>query len=88
MPFIFFMMVIALVYIANSYHAERTIREIDSISKELKTLRTEQISGSSELMFVSKQSEVARSVSDYGLKESVEAPMKIVVTDPKTEEGN
>jgi len=79
MPFIFFWMGLALVYIANSYQAERTIREIDSISKELKTLRTEHITESSELMFVCKQSEVARVVGDQGIKESVVAPRKIIV---------
>ena len=79
LPFILFLMVIALTYIANSYQAERTIREIDGISKELKTLRTEYITGKSELMFVSKQSEVARLVEPQGIKESVEAPVKIMI---------
>ncbi len=79
MPYIFFLTVIALLYIANSYQAERTIREIDGINKELKTLRTEYVTGKSELMFVSKQTEVARKVGLRGIKESVEAPMKIIV---------
>ena len=79
MPYIFFLTLVALVYIANSYYAERTIRDIDAVSKELKTLRTEYITGKSELMIVSKQSEVARAVAPQGLKESVEAPKKIVV---------
>lgn len=38
MPYIFFLTVIALVYIANSYYAENTIREIDKINKELEEL--------------------------------------------------
>ncbi len=79
MPYIFFLTLIGLVYIANSYYAERTIRDIDAVTKELKTLRTEYITGKSELMIISKQSEVARSVAPHGLKESVEAPRKIVV---------
>lgn len=88
LPFIFFLTILALVYIANSYQAEKTIREIDSISKELKTLRTEYISESSELMFLSKQSEVAKAVINQGLEESVEAPMKIIINDPNSEKGN
>ena len=79
MPYIFFLTLIALVYIANSYYAERTIRDIDAVSRELKTLRTEYITGKSELMIVSKQSEVARAVAPQGLKEPVEAPKKIIV---------
>lgn len=88
LPFIFFLMVLALVYIANSYQAEKTIREIDGISKELKTLRTEHITGSSELMLLSKQSEVAKAVSYHGLAESVEAPMKIIIQDPNSSKGD
>lgn len=83
MPYIFFLTLVALVYIANSYYAEKTIRDIDRVSKELKTLRTEYIIGKSALMFVSKQSEVAKAVAWQGIKESVEAPGKIVV-DPET----
>ncbi len=87
MPYIFFLTLIALVYIANSYYAERTIRDIDAVSKELKTLRTEYITGKSELMIVSKQSEVARAVEPQGIKESVEAPKKIIVQ-PKSDKSS
>ncbi len=86
MPYIFFLTLIALMYIANSYYAERTVRDIDKVTKELKTLRTEYISGKSDLMFVSKQSEVAKAVAWQGLKESVEAPKKIIVEPSKEKE--
>ncbi len=88
LPYILFLSGIALVYIANSYYAERTIRDIDRVSKELKTLRTEYITGKSELMFVSKQSEVAKAVAWQGIKESVEAPGKIIVEPGKEMEKN
>ncbi len=88
MPYIFFLTLVALVYIANSYYAERTIRDIDKVTKELKTLRTEYISGKSDLMFVSKQSEVAKAVAWQGLKESVEAPKKIIVEPSKENKQN
>lgn len=80
MPFILFLAGIGLLYIANSYYAERTIREIDAVSRELKTLRTEYITGKSELMMICKQSEVARAVAPLGLLEPTEAPKKIVMT--------
>ena len=88
MPYIIFLTGVALVYIANSYYAERTIRDIDKVTKELKTLRTEYITGKSELMFVSKQSEVAKAVAWQGIKESVEAPGKIIVEPNKDKEKN
>jgi hypothetical protein len=85
MPFVFFLMGMALLYIANSYHAEHTIRQIDRTAKELKLLRTEYISGKSELMFTSKQSHVALMSLPLGLKESQDAPLKIVVRDEKSD---
>lgn len=79
LPFVFFLTFIALVYIANSYYAEKTIREIDKSTKELKELRSEYISTKTELMNKSKQSQIAVSVLPMGLKESRVAPRKILV---------
>jgi len=78
MPFIFFLTALAVVYIANSYIAENTIRNIDRIERDLKELRSEYISGKSELMVKSKQTEVAASVAPMGIKESTTAPRKII----------
>jgi hypothetical protein len=78
MPFIFFLTALAVIYIANSYVAENTIRNIDHIERDLKELRSEYISGKSELMVKSKQTEVAASVAPLGIKESTTAPRKII----------
>lgn len=83
MPFVFFLTVIALVYIANSYYSEKTIREIDQATKDLKELRSEYISTKSDLMFKSNQSQVANAVLPVGLKESRTSPKKIVVENKK-----
>ena len=79
LPFIFFLTVIAMIYISNAYYAERTIREIDKTTKQLKELRSEYISTKSELMFKSKQSEVAKEVGVMQIKESVVPPKKIIL---------
>ncbi len=79
MPFMFFLTGIAVLYIANSYVAERTIRDIDKTNKEIKEMRAEYISAKTELMVKSKQTEVAASLEPYGIKESMMAPKKIVV---------
>ena len=85
MPFILFVSVLILFYIANSYTAERTIRNIDTIKKELKENRAEFISVKSEMMYRSKQSAVARAVAPLELKESTDPPKKIVVTPEERE---
>jgi hypothetical protein len=79
MPFILFLTFLILIYIGNSYYAERTIRQIDKAKVELKEKRAEFISTSSELMFRTKQSEVAKAIAPEGLKESVEPQKKIMV---------
>jgi hypothetical protein len=82
LPFVLFLMGLALIYIANRYHAENVIRRINQVQNEIKDLRSEHISVTSELMMLSKQSEVKR-VSDekgLGLVEATEPP-KIILTE-------
>lgn len=83
MPFVMFLVMLAMFYIWNTYTVEKTVREIDKTEKELKELRSEFITGKSELMYKSKLSEVANTIKNYGLKESTVAPKKIVVRKPK-----
>jgi hypothetical protein len=79
MPYFIFLALLGIVYISNTYYAERTIRKIDKITNELKELRSEYITSKSDLMFKSKQSEVARAVESMGLLESVTPPKIILI---------
>ena len=83
LPFVLFLGLIALFYIANGYYADDKIREVNKISNQLKELRSEYISTTSDLMFASKQSEVAKSAAQLGLKEPVVPPVKIEVDSAK-----
>ena len=80
-PYIFFLAFLAIIYIGNRYHAEQLVRTSVEMQKELKELRSEAIATASELMYISKQSEVAKMVDKKGLelKESIEPPKKIVI---------
>ena len=79
--YIVFLVILAFVYIANRYNAEKVVRANIELTKEINDLRAEAITTSSELMFISKQSEVAKLVENrgLGLKESVEPPKKIII---------
>jgi hypothetical protein len=81
LPYLLFLTLIAVFYIGNRYHAEKIVRESIQTQAELKELRAESITSASKLMFISKQSEVARLVSKQGLelKEAVEPPKKLRV---------
>lgn len=76
-PFVLFLGLIAILYIANGYYADDKIREENKLKNEIKELRTQFISSKSDLMFESKQSQVAKAVLQLGLKEPVIAPMII-----------
>lgn len=84
LPYLFFVSILAMLFIANSYYAEKTIREIDHVSNELKELRSEYITTKSDLMVISKQSQVAKMAIPLGIKESVVPPKKLVVRAAKT----
>ena len=77
MPFILFITLLLMIYISNSYYAEGLIRDIDKTKKELKEMRAEYITTMSRLMYVSNQSEVARLLSGFEIKESTEPPYRI-----------
>ena len=83
LPFIFFLAAIGIAYIANSHYAEKNVREIDQIEKQLNELRWDYMTTKSQLENISKQSEVAKMVEPSGLKELVVPPKKIV---PKVNE--
>ncbi len=80
LPFILFLTILAVLYIGNRYHAERMVRKINETEVEVKNLRAEQITIASELMNISRPSEVAAIVNEknLGLKPSVEPPKKLV----------
>lgn len=94
LPFIFFVTILVMFYIANKYHSEKMAREAEIIQKELKELRSEKLSVQSELMSMSKQSKVIELIEEKNmdLKQLVEPPKKIILMDnsitQKTENKN
>ena len=81
LPKILFVMLLSLIYISNTHYAEKTTRQIDKAQTEVEDLRADFTTLKSDVMFASKQSEVARRVKSLGLKESLNPPFKIVVNE-------
>jgi hypothetical protein len=79
LPKILFAMVLGLIYISNTHYAEKTVRKINAIQADVEDLRADYTTLKSDLMFASKQSEVAKKVSELELKESLTPPFKIEV---------
>lgn len=78
-PKILFVMFLGLFYIGNTHYTEKTVRKINDIQAEVEDMRADYTTLKSDLMFSSKQSEVAKKVKEFGLKESLTPPYKVVV---------
>lgn len=85
LPFIFFLTFLGILYIANGYYAQNTVRDLYKVGNELKVLRSEYITLKSDLNYNSKQSQVAQATAPYGIIESITPPTKIVVTKEEME---
>jgi cell division protein FtsL len=80
-PFILFLVFLAVLYIANRYHAEKVVRQIYALQDTVRDLQAEQLTAASELMDLSKPSKVQELINkkNLGLNESLKPPYKIVV---------
>ena len=78
--FILLLVLIAFLSIANRNHAEKTVIRLNRLQSDVKELRARSISTSSELVRISRQSEVTRMVGRYelGLEESLEPPKLLI----------
>jgi len=81
LPLLLMLTFLGALYIANRFHAEKIIRKTDVLHEEVKELRAEAMATTSELMYISKQSQVTRLVNERGLelKELKEPPYKLVI---------
>ncbi len=84
-PFIVLLVLIAFISIANRNHAEKLVIKENRLQNEVKELRSQAISTSSELMKFSRQTTVERIVREKGLEleENLEPPKKLIIEEEK-----
>jgi hypothetical protein len=68
-----------MIYIGNMHLAEKTIRDIDNITKEVKERGWDYKTAKAEMAFKSTLTEVAKRADTLGVRQSVEPPQKITV---------
>lgn len=78
---IFLVVFIAIVYINNKYKTENVLVEIKNLQEEVQELRNKSISYATELMSLSRESEVKKMVKakELGIKELKMPPQKISI---------
>lgn len=79
LPLVLFIAMLGVLHVANNHTAENKIRQINKLEQDIKELRWTYMTAKSELMYKSKQSEVAKMVEGMDLKELTSPPYKIVV---------
>ncbi len=72
---------LAIIYIGNAHLAERNVRQIQEVQRDIRELRWYYMSLQSENMYNSLRSEVVDRVRDDGLRLHRGEPIKIVVRD-------
>ena len=86
LPFFLFLCVLAVIYIYNGHYSDKLIKSISKTNKELRELQFEYKTMKSEVMFRSKQTELAKAVEPLGLKELVTPP--VVIADSAINHNN
>jgi hypothetical protein len=76
--FLLFLASLAVIYIYNGHYADKISRDLNRTNKEVKELQYEYKTLKSEVMFRSKESELAKAVEPFGLKELTSPPFMLI----------
>lgn len=74
-----FLALLAIFYIANSHYAERNVRRIQMLQKEIHELRWRYTTIQADIMYNSRQSAMAQQLREQGLRPLRDKPKKILV---------
>lgn len=79
-PFYFFIAILTIFYIANGHYADKMMRQINTTDKNLKEMEYEFKTAKRDVIFRSKESELAKAVEPLGLKPLLIPPVRIIDT--------
>ena len=77
LPFVLFLVFLGMLYIGNMHLAEKSIRDIDKMGKEVKELTWDYKTAKADLAYKSTLSEIAKRVDTLGIKESIIPPQRL-----------
>ena len=78
-PFVLFLGFLTILYIANAHYAEKKVRQIQSLQKEIKDYSRQYNELTAQIMNESRLSQVGENVKDIGLRKTARGLRKIVV---------
>lgn len=80
-PFIFYVILLIILFISNTFRAQDTQRQINHTKEEVKAMRIKSIYMKSLLMESTRPTKMAELVKGMGLEESEVPPRKIIIED-------
>lgn len=81
LPYVLFLGFLTVVYIANAHFAEKQVRTIQVLQRDVRELKREYNSLKSEIMYESRLSEVGDHVKRLGLRKTPGRVKRIVLED-------
>jgi len=78
LPFVVFLTFIGVLYIANSYYVENTVREMEEVKKDIIEAKNEFVIAKTKSSLMGQRIEVLKIVEELGLKESAIPSYKLV----------
>ncbi|RVU00091.1 hypothetical protein EOD41_14110 [Mucilaginibacter limnophilus] len=79
LPFVLYVALLCMIYIANGHLATKTMRDIDKLNKEVKELTWDYKSAKAELAYKSTLTEIVKRTDTLGIHAPVEPPQKITI---------
>ncbi|MFQ5446904.1 MAG: FtsL-like putative cell division protein [Saprospiraceae bacterium] len=81
LPYVLFLSFLTVIYIANTHFAEKQVRQIQTLQKEVKELKRQYNSLKSEIMLESRLSEIGGEVESLGLRKTAGRVKRIKLED-------
>ncbi len=81
LPYVFFLIFLAMTYIANAHLVDKKIRKIDKMRDQIKELNWRYMSVKSDLIYQGTYSEISSEVEKYGLSNEGDFPKIINAKD-------
>lgn len=80
LPFVAYCTVLAFIYISNRIYAEKRIRQLNTLQKEVRNVQADYYTIKSSIENLTKPTEIARRVQHLGLKQNLK-PAEIIKKD-------
>ena len=77
LPFVCYLVILALMYIYNAHSSERALRQMDALKKEVKDYRWQYMNLKQDIIYGSTQSQLTDNLKELDIKPGGNAPKRL-----------